>query len=334
MDSRQLSQTSRNLYPGQFQLNTIQPTLLMNCSELLGSVCRRWNVLLLDILENREMYNEIPLMLNYKGLDEEHRLIPLTITQSAELAKGTLYEAWFDTLKLSPWYRDITLNHNTTGFKFRSEKAEAAWRYFGDLRKMNFTDWWMQTGGRIFAEKLPYQGIKEMRIDVVDNPNAQKPPMLVIQVPLNLSPYLLSKQFDQIVQVHRESGVYNRWDHATADVHQTRDSKIGFKTIEYWLSIYKFYSKMKKQSENYQLYQLAMDKKLDPANAIMKGDLEYEVQEKKMKLASTSSNFLKKARYLMANAVELDFPNATKPGWWSKIDDLPALQVYVDDDHE
>ena len=78
-----------------------------------------------------------------KGLSAEDRIFPQTIESSAKLAKGTLYEAWFETLQTSPWYRDSA----ETGI-FKSQAAEEAWEQFGDLRKTDFASWWKSRGYR------------------------------------------------------------------------------------------------------------------------------------------------------------------------------------------
>lgn len=78
---------------------------------------------------------------HYKGLDAEDRIFAKSPAESAALAKGTLYEAWFDVLQISPWYRGIA----ETG-EFPSQQAKETWGYFGDLTDRNFSDWWLTVG--------------------------------------------------------------------------------------------------------------------------------------------------------------------------------------------
>ena len=89
-----------------------------------------------------------------KGLSAEDRIFPQTIDSSAKLAKGTLYEAWFETLQTSPWYRDSC----ESGI-FKSRAAEETWEKFGDLGKTDFASWWKTRGYEIFAEDVYYQPI-------------------------------------------------------------------------------------------------------------------------------------------------------------------------------
>ena len=169
------------------------------------------------------------LKFHYKGLTAEDRVFALTPEVSVTKAKGTLYEAWFDVLKSSPWYRELC----ETGV-FPSPSAEEVWIHFGDLRKMTFQEWWLSTGYRIFAEEIDYRPVEVLSVTtkIKNDDSAKKPPTLIIEVPLNLAPAVLREQFDQILRRHAEYLVdFDRWEHSTASVHQHRESKLNYKTI-------------------------------------------------------------------------------------------------------
>ena len=248
-----------------------------------------------------------------KGLSAEDRLFPQTIETSAKLAKGTLYEAWFETLQTSPWYRTSCETGN-----FKSLAAEEAWQKFGDLRNVDFSKWWKTRGYEIFAEKVPYQpiAISEPQIKTQPRQNGKQPPSLRIDVPLNLHPSMLKKQFEEILRQH--SYYYlenkNRWDHSTAEVHQYRETKLTYSTITRWLEVYRIYEQQKDRKE-FKLYNFAKALKLHPLmfrglpqNSDVPEDLRVEA-------ANVASDVLKQVQNLMAHATELRFP-CTEPHIW------------------
>lgn len=251
-----------------------------------------------------------------KGLSDEDRLFPQTIESSAALAKGTLYEAWFETLKISPWYKEIA----ETGV-FRSLESELTWEKFGDLRNLAFTEWWKATGYKIFSEKTPYQPVQvlDISLKVQESKNDNKPPVLKIEVPLNLHPKALKAQFDEILSRHSDYYLENkdRWSFSTAQVHQYRESKLTFHTIHRWMHVYNEYEKQKDLS-NFKLYNFA--KELDLHPSLFKGLLKrVDVPvDLRVEAANVASDILKSARNLMAHATELRFP-CTDPHEWVSI---------------
>lgn len=258
-----------------------------------------------------------------KGLSPEDRLFPQTIESSVKLAKGTLYEAWFETLQTSPWYCDSCETGN-----FKSLAAEEAWRKFGDLRGVDFSKWWKLRGYEIFAEKVPYQPIEisQQQIKTQSRHNGKQPPTLRIDVPLNLHPSMLRKQFEEILRQH--SYYYlenkNRWDHSTAEVHQYRETKLTYQTITHWLKVYKAYAQQKDRKE-FRLYNFSRDLKLHPV--MFRGLLNnVDVPEDlRVEASNVASDILKQVQNLMAHATELRFPCTDPHTWNSKQTRLKKL---------
>ena len=249
-----------------------------------------------------------------KGLSAEERIFPQTIESSVKLAKGTLYEAWFATLQTSPWYREVA----ETGI-FKSAAVERAWERFGDLRDIDFSSWWKSTGYKIFSEEVPYQpvAISEESIKIQTLVSEKKPPILKIEVPLNLHPKMLREQFEGILRRHSDYYTENkdRWDHSTAPVHQYRETKLTYQTIARWLQIYREYERQK-DSRNFKLYNFTKEMDLHPS--LFKGLLKnVDVPEDlRVEAANVASDILKQVRNLMAHATELRFP-CTDPHEWT-----------------
>ena len=253
----------------------------------------------------------------FKGLSPEDRIYPKTPEESAKLAKGTMYEAWFDTLKVSPWYNKIA----KTG-EFPSDRARETWQHFGDLRQVSFTTWWKSTGFNIFAEKVPYRPIAEANIqhDVLrDEKDESKPPILRLDIPLNLSPQELERQFKEILSKHRNylgEVEYERWRHSTAEVGLSRDAKLYYTTIKQSLDLFVSYERLK-QERDITLHEFAFEMKLIPGKLkgikdrrLLFADVEYRTS-----LSNAARDRLKVVRNIMANATELDFPNPERHRW-------------------
>jgi hypothetical protein len=252
-----------------------------------------------------------------KGLSPEDRLFPQTVESSAKLAKGTLYEAWFDTLQTSPWYQKIVQT-----VEFPSKEAQATWEMFGDLRKTSFTDWWKATGYQIFSETTSYQPLTvidsaEPAVNFKLQQSANKPAVLKLEVPLNLSPKALKVQFDEILA--RYSEYYqekdDRWDHSTASAHQYRESKLTYQTIKKWLEVYRAYEKQSTKPK-FKLYNFAYEMELHPT--LFRG-LRKNIdvpEDLRIQAANVASDILKSANHLMAHATELKFP-CTDPHPWA-----------------
>jgi len=251
---------------------------------------------------------------HYKGLSPEDRVFALTPELSAAKAKGTMYEAWFDTMKTSPWYQQIAI----TGV-FPSREAERAWGYFGDLREIDFEPWWISKGYAVFAERIDYRpiSIAGTRTQLRRAGIAKHPPSLLIEVPLNLHPSVLRQQFEEILEKHSEYAAdADRWDYSTAELHQQRETKLDFKTIKKWLSIFQRYEVASK-APGFKLYNFASELRLHPLfnrKEFRERDVPPDLR---VKMANVASDILKSAKSLMANATELRFPDTTAHPWAS-----------------
>jgi hypothetical protein len=279
----------------------------------------------------------------YKGLSAEERIYSYKPQKSVVLAQGTLYEAWFDTLKTSPWYSDICESK-----KFPSDASKKTWEQFGDLRQLTFENWWLKTGHKIFSETIPYRPISKFNLDytIKQDGKDNKAPTLILEIPLNLSPALLTqqfellvaKQFDYLAEMAKETKVkskklktnsssdedlfaskrvFNRWDHSTAKVHQQRDTKITYQSINRWLELFRDWEKLKKTKPKSTLLQFALLKNLSTDGRRLYESPNSLTKRGELMLSNAASEPLKMARFLMAHATEGVFP-FTEPHPWVK----------------
>lgn len=250
--------------------------------------------------------------LHYKGLSLEDRIYGQSPESSAAKAKGTMYEAWFDVLQTSPWYRSVA----ETG-EFPSNPAEETWSYFGDLRNTTFSKWWLKTGYRIFAEQVPYRPIQVSEVSYKVQPNIDEKasPILKIEVPLNLSPAALKEQFWEILRRQEEYlNEFNRWDHSTAPIHQYRETKLNHVTIKKWIYVYQEYEKRKDQ-EGFRLYNFAKELELHPTLFVGLVKNAEVPESMRVDAANVASEILKSAKNMMANATEDRFPCTETHPW-------------------
>lgn len=250
---------------------------------------------------------------HYKGLSAEDRLFPQEPKQSAALAKGTLYEAWFDTLQTSPWYAEIS----KTGV-FPNKEAEENWKHFGDLTGLTFKQWWMQTGYRIFSEEVPYRPVAatDLEHEISFDKEDKRPPTLTLEIPLNLSPKALEDQFKKILKAHANyQNEFDRWEHSTAAVHQVRETRLTYASIKRWLDLYKDWESEKANNPELTQFEYAVRKNLVP-NARKKIDLAAKLDAtERAVFANALSDQLKPARNLMANATVGIFPDISPHPW-------------------
>lgn len=250
----------------------------------------------------------------YKGLSAEDMVFGQTPKSSAAKARGTLYEAWFDALQTSPWYRNIA----ETG-EFPSVAARDTWNQFGELRNETFSKWWLKTGYRIFAERVPYRPIQELEgvdINIKSDKDDSQPPILRIEVPLNLHPRVLREQFAKILAAQEEyHSSFDRWDHSTAKVHQYRDAKLSYVAIKKWLDIYRLYEK-EREFEGFKMYNFVREHKLHPSMFIGLNEEAILDEGLRVNASNVLSDLIKQAKNLMAHASEGRFP-CTDPHPWA-----------------
>ena len=262
----------------------------------------------------------------YKLLPTNDTYEPLSIQQSLERAKGTLYEAWFDTMKASPWYKAMWDGHPVFDDANPREdginRAQKAKELFGDIRKVKFDAWWLTTGHRIFAEGVPYMPVqtlsvkfKNKRVTKRREDGVRPVQSMLIEVPLNLKPSAIRKQLLEIVKEFEALGSnFNRWEYSTADAPFSRDAKFTFLTISNWLQVFEQWEQNKsRKNPQYQLHDLCQDMGLAPELGF--DDVEdftathMSETKRNEKMATTAEKALQNARSLMANALFLDFPN-------------------------
>ena len=242
----------------------------------------------------------------FKGLPEDVRFKSHTIPESLERAKGTLYETWFNALQLSPHYQSICETN-----EFPSDEAKRTFELFGDLRNVSFDTWWVETGYGIFAEKKPFNKVSiNNQTDIF----GEDVKVLHLEIPLNVSPKTLRAQFDNLLELHHPHYKdFDRWQASTAPV-RMESRKLTSVSLNICLDVYRLFLEKSKQGEAL-LYEIGEELRINPKLNIIHSDRAIEVNEKRIKMSSAVSEYLEKAKNLVAHATEGRFPCTDNHPW-------------------
>lgn len=244
----------------------------------------------------------------YKGFPEDCRFEGHAAPESAILAEGTLYEAWFRALQLSPYYPPNCSTQN-----IESLRVNETYELFGDVSTLKFGDWWIQRGYLIFAEKTPFN-----KIEVADEKiNGELSPTLKLEIPLNVSPATLKRQFQILLEKHHPHYKdFDRWRASTASA-RLQSKKLTSLSINLYLDVYAAFLNKAKVigTEHVRLYEIGEELGLNPRLKVTKQDRPADIADKHLKMSLTVSEYLEKAKNLCAHAAEGRFPCTDNHEW-------------------
>lgn len=243
----------------------------------------------------------------FKGFPEDVRFRSHTVPESLEIAQGTLYEAWFKALQLSPYYTQGT----ETG-QWPSDLARNTFRTFGELRSTQFAQWWIEKGYRLFAEQHAFpQIVVANSTDDLGNINA----VITLAIPLTISPATLRRQFDALLRVqHPYYKDFDRWKASSAPV-RLENRKLTSVSINLYLKVYEAWINKRAINKNVHLFEIGDELKLSPKDSALKTDPPRMASSKRVKMSLLVSEYLEKAKNLVAHATEGRFPCVEEHHW-------------------
>lgn len=247
----------------------------------------------------------------HKVFPRPFRLKGTTLPESVKLAKGSLYEVFFDALQLSPFYKEAVQSKD-----FINEDVKRTFDLVGDLRNINFETWWANYGYTIFAETKPLNQVKKRSHK---NLFGRAIPLLSVDIPLDVSPQLLREQIEELLKKHHPNYKnFDRWKTSTAQI-KFKSTRMTYQSISLCLKVYrKYQDKKQSQPENARLYMIGEELGLNPKLNVMSRDLKAIAATKKIKMAATVTEYLDKAKNLIAHATEGNFPVVTDHPWYQK----------------
>lgn len=257
----------------------------------------------------------------FKGFPEDVRFKSHTIPESLERAKGTLYETWLNALQLSPHYQTICETK-----EFPSDEAKRTYELFGDLRNVTFDTWWIEVGYGIFAEKKPFN---KVAVNNQIDDFGEDVKVLHLEIPLNVSPKTLRAQFDNLLELHHPHYKdFDRWQASTAPV-RMESRKLTSVSLNICLDVYRLFLEKSKQGEAL-LYEIGEELRINPKLDVVHSDRAIEVNEKRIKMSSSVSEYLEKAKNLVAHATEGRFPCTDNHPWIERQSRSPRKSRYGD----
>lgn len=244
----------------------------------------------------------------YKGFPEDVRFRSHTVPEALAIAKGTLYEAWFTALQLSPHMAAAI----DTG-EWPSDSAKETYKLFGDLRHTTFDRWWVERGHGLFAEQQAFRKVSVLGA----KPNAaDAASALSLEVPLNVSPATLKRQFDELLkQHHPHYRDFDRWKASSAHV-RLESRRLTSVSVNLYLEVYRCWlSKGGFAGREVHLFEIGEDLRLDPKNTVSRSDPPRFASAKHLKMSLLVSEYLEKAKNLVAHATEGRFPCTDNHDW-------------------
>lgn len=258
----------------------------------------------------------------FKGFPEDVRFTKHSVPESLEIAKGTLYEAWFNALRLSPYMAESIDSGN-----WLSDQQQKTYERFGDLRGTTFDQWWVDVGFNLFAEGQDFK-----RLSLLDTSGEVTKDTLVIEIPLTTSPATLKEQFNELLREHHPHfKKFDRWKMSTATA-KLQSSRLTSLSINLYLAVYEKQREMvATEGPDVTLYQVGEALNLNPRLVVVFADRPADVKEKHLQMSLLVSEYLKKAKNLIAYASEGIFPYTENHDWIERTSRAPSDRFRVGD---
>jgi hypothetical protein len=258
----------------------------------------------------------------FKGFPEDVRFRKHTVPESLEIAKGTMYEAWFNALRLSPYMAESI----DTG-EWLSDQQHATYEKFGDLRKTTFDQWWVDVGFNLFAEMQDFKRLT-LRKQCVETEHDT----LLIEIPLTTSPATLKAQFSDLLREHHPYfKKFDRWEMSTANA-KLQSSRLTSLSINLYLMVYEKQRDMiATNGHEVTLYQVGEALDINPRLVVKHADRPADIKEKHLQMSLQVSEYLKKAKNLIAYASEGVFPYTEDHDWVERVSRAPSERFRIGD---
>lgn len=253
----------------------------------------------------------------FKGFPEDVRFRSHSVPRSLEIARGTLYHAWFEALQLSPFY-----SKGIDEGSWPSDWARETFEMFGDVRHVDFDTWWTQRGYKLFAEQHAF---RRVMVSNTTNENGRNGPVLSLEIPLDVSPMTLKRQFDALLQEHHPHYKdFDRWKASSALV-KLENKKLTSVSINLYLKVYRYWIESQARG-GVQLYEIGEALNLDARHKVQRTDYPREASAKHLKMSLLVTEYLEKSKNLVAHATEGRFPCTDHHDWIERRTRAPRRQ--------
>jgi hypothetical protein len=241
----------------------------------------------------------------FKGFPEDVRFRKHSVPESLEIARGSLYETWYRCVRQSPYLATAIDTNEWPSYKLRE-----TYERFGDLRGTNFDEWWIAVGYGLFCEDRDFR-----RIKVCEVSEDLEPETIRFIIPLTTSPATLKKQFDELLKMHHPHyNKFDRWNLSTAKA-KMRTSKLKSELLNKYITAYEIREELRKTDPSAKLYDvgrvMGANSKLVPKES----DKPEVKKDKNFLMSQQVTEYIERARNLIANASEGIFPSTENHAW-------------------
>ena len=238
----------------------------------------------------------------YKGL-------PGFTRQSSEVAardaESSVYYWWWAFMRLSPvfWYA------RTAGVKPIDPQIAETYDLVGDLGTRFFSQWWSDTGSRIFAESRRPAKVRQVSIEGIDTIELYDKSVL-LEIPLTIRKETILKQVKDLLNEMHEGRALDlaATSQATLKLH-TKRYRLRTMESEYWVLLYRLLY------EDIEIWRIGDRLQVAPhlrVRGVDRGGYPVNQSSPFDKLHSLTGRYLYKARHMLLNAERGSFPNAEK----------------------
>jgi len=226
---------------------------------------------------------------------------PLPLNEELKEARKSPGYWWYQALRLNDDYR-YCCTHNGKGV------LSAIYRDFGDVFELDFTQWWIRHGKKIFTETKPFKKVRQIESQQELDKTAWDKNKLIIEIPLSLRRQTAMRQIGRLVKKAYEGRVIDVMAQSTAR-RKIIKNKMRMSTVEQLLRVLEIRNK----NPTYTLNEVGIKAgiELDLMARNKDEEITYAMERRRMTIAV--GRLLNQARNLVTNAGLGQFPSIKKP---------------------
>lgn len=246
------------------------------------------------------------------------RLKSKSIEEELEKAKTSVRRWWWEYLRLS---KDYWLICQTTSSRLNPRTTDELminlYRQFGDIYKMDFDTWYIETGSRIFMEQVALPEVEEIKDDL-SNLMELRDGRLLLDIPLSMTQRSINKQINRILKAHQNERPKNVLEVSKSQfpINPIKFRLFALQRTHEVLCLHRELIEKPialgkandKYSTNADLFKIGKALKLSPSNEILTE--ESDVRHQRInRMRATVGRYLTKGKLLLGNVERGIFPS-------------------------
>lgn len=226
---------------------------------------------------------------------------PLPINEELKEAKSSPGYWWYESLRLNDEYR-YCCQHQGKG------PLSGLYRDFGDVFELDFPQWWMRHGRKIFTETKPFKKVRQIETQQQLEKTAWDKNKLLIEIPLTLRKQTSMRQIGKLLKKAYEGREIDVMAQSTAR-RKIIKSKIRMSTVQQLLRVLQ----VRNENPTLTLNQVGVKAGIELDLMARNKDEEITVAMERRRMTIAVARLLSQARNLVTNAGLGKFPSIKKP---------------------